>query len=319
MGDERTLEQSQYPEDPHGYLGEGEAAQPGDDRVPRLVLACLALVAALLSFFVLGVRFSQPEAYANTIASLDAKKDTVMNLVGASTGSSAAITLLPGDVATPIAEKLIDLSGDFMIVLAAIYLEKYLLTVLGFVSFKLLVPVSCVLFIAAMALRRGQPLRSTLMGLAAKLFLFGLAVVCVVPASVWVSGMIERTYEASIAETLAAAEQTEAQLETLAQEEQVTTATPTDQPSGFLETLTQLPETITQSVTGTVTGLTEDAQRSLNSFIEALAVMVVTSCIIPVLVLLFFLWLVRILLGINIDVPSSALVPRSLGGRHRLR
>ena len=104
----------------------------------RLLLVAAAAVVALVSFFVLGKHFSQPQAYGSVIASLDAKKDTVMNLVGASTGSSAAITVLPGDVGTPIAEKLIDLSSDFMIVLAAIYLEKYLLTVLGFVSFRVL-------------------------------------------------------------------------------------------------------------------------------------------------------------------------------------
>jgi hypothetical protein len=53
--------------------------------------------------------------------------------------------------------------------------------------------------------------------------------------------------------------------------------------------------------------LTDGARNSLNNFIEALAVMIVTSCIIPILVLVFFLWLAKIILGINIDLSTVRL------------
>ena len=64
----------------------------------------------------------------------------MLELTAASTAASAAITLLPGDTATPIAEKLADLSGYFLIVLCAIFLEKYLLTITSYVSFTILIP-----------------------------------------------------------------------------------------------------------------------------------------------------------------------------------
>ena len=41
-------------------------------------------------------------------------------------------------------------------------------------------------------------------------------------------------------------------------------------------------------------------ETSLNNFIEALAVMIVTSCVIPILVLMFFVWLVKTLLNVEI-------------------
>ena len=63
--------------------------------------------------------------------------------------------------------------------------------------------------------------------------------------------------------------------------------------------------------------VTAQAQATVNGFIEALAVMIVTSCIIPVLVLVFFLWLVKMVLGVNIDVPMQMLQPRSV--RHITR
>ena len=265
----------------------------GSGRTWRIVLAVLAVALALASFFVAGSHFSNPETYRKTVAALDEKRETVMNLVGASTGSSAAISLLPGDAGTPIAEKLVDLSSDFLVVIAAIYLEKYLLTILGFAAFKVLVPVACVLFVLAMAVWRNPVGRSVLLRLSSKLALFGLAVFLVVPVSVRVSGMIEETYKASINETIATAEQTTDAIEDSADDGKATDST---NPLSFL---LQMPEELNK--------LTEAARSSLNNFIEALAVMIVTSCIIPILVLVFFLWLAKIILGVNVDLPHMHL------------
>lgn len=54
-----------------------------------------------------------------------------------------------------------------------------------------------------------------------------------------------------------------------------------------------------------VSGLMEKAETLLNHFIEVVAVMMVTSCLIPIIVLLFMLWFVRILFGIQISVPKD--------------
>ena len=54
-----------------------------------------------------------------------------------------------------------------------------------------------------------------------------------------------------------------------------------------------------------VTGLMEKGEALLNQFIEIVAVMMVTSCLIPIVVLLFMLWFVRMLFGIQINVPKD--------------
>ena len=288
MSDELMHNDSSVPVERPVHIG----PEPSEsDRRWQLGIALLAVVVALVSFFLAGSYFTNPETYRDTVAALDAKRDTVMNLVGASTGSSAAISLLPGDAGTPIAEKLVDLSSDFLVVIAAIYLEKYLLTILGAAAFKLLIPVGCVL--AAIALLAGDrlPGSHSLRRLGVKLVVFGLAACAVVPVSVRVSGMIEQTYEASISETIQTAEQTTDAIEESASEADAKTSDSTN-PLSFL---LQMPEELSK--------LTESARNSLNNFIEALAVMVVTSCIIPILVLVFFLWLVRLVLGINVDLP----------------
>ncbi len=262
----------------------------GDDRPPRLIGIGIAVMVALISFFALGAHFSSPETFAKTVAALDAKRDTVMSLMAASTGSSAAISLLPGDAGTPIAEKLVDLSSDFLIVLAAIYLEKYLLAIMGFASFKVLLPIACALFAAALLLWNQPTFRVMLTRLSAKLALFALAAVMVVPASVWVSSKIEETYQASIDTTIQTAEQTTTAIEESAAEGE---STDSANPLSFL---LNMPEELNS--------LTESARTSLSNFIEALAVMIVTSCVIPILVLLFFLWLAKIILGVNVELPA---------------
>lgn len=89
----------------------------------------IPFIIALISIFGVSRAAASPEFHAKTIESLDEKRNTVMELTAASTAASAAITLIPGDTATPIAEKLADLSTYFLVVLCAIYLEKYLVTI----------------------------------------------------------------------------------------------------------------------------------------------------------------------------------------------
>lgn len=274
-----------------------------DDRQRSLIIAGVALFVALVSFFVIGRFVTNPEFYSSTIASLDEKKNTVMRLMGASTGSAAAISLLPGDAGTPIAEKLVDLSSDFLIVIAAIYLEKYLLTILGFASFKVLVPIACIIIAGALALREGTPAKQVMVQVATKLLLFAISAFLVVPVSVRVSAMIENTYETSITQTIETAEQTTDAIEDSAAEGKSTDS------ANPLQFLLNMPEELN--------GLTQSAQNSLNNFIEALAVMIVTSCIIPILVLLFFLWLIRIILGIDLDLPVGMRGMRRSHGRMR--
>lgn len=102
---------------------------------------------ALLSFCVIAKYTSSPtmKINAHAIQSLDDKKTTALELTAAATAASAAITLIPGDAGTPIADKLADLSSYFLIVVCAIYLEKYLVTITGLAAFKLLIPIGCIL------------------------------------------------------------------------------------------------------------------------------------------------------------------------------
>lgn len=277
-----------------------------NEKQKKILFALIPIVIALLSFFVIARFTSSTEFNAKTIQSLDDKKTTVMELTAASTAASAAITLIPGDVGTPIANKLADLSSYFLIVLCAIYLEKYLVTITGYAAFKILVPIACVFF-SGYLLWRKEILRVV----AQKFLLFGLAVYLVIPASVKVADMIETTYASSIESTIETAKQTTDEIESETGESgQVDDKSSnekfqSDSDSDSKENAGGFFSGLFNKVQEGVSTATANVENVLNNFIEALAILLVTSCLIPILVLIFFVWLVKMLLGLNIDIPTS--------------
>lgn len=277
-----------------------------NEKQKKILFALIPIVIELLSFFVIARFTSSTEFNAKTIQSLDDKKTTVMELAAASTAASAAITLIPGDVGTPIANKLADLSSYFLIVLCAIYLEKYLVTITGYAAFKILVPIACVFF-SGYLLWRKEILRVV----AQKFLLFGLAVYLVIPASVKVADMIETTYASSIESTIETAKQTTDEIESETGEsgqvddKSSNEKSQSDSDSDSKENAGGFFSGLFNKVQEGVSTATANVENVLNNFIEALAILLVTSCLIPILVLIFFVWLVKMLLGLNIDIPTS--------------
>ena len=290
------------------------------------------LVIAILSFSVGAKYAAAPEHHKATIAALDEKKDTVLELTVAATATSALITLLPGDVGTPIAEKVADLSGYLLLVLCAVFLEKYLVTLTGYAAFKLFIPAACVLFAGNVILENRSVGR-----LARRLLAFGICIFLVVPASVKLSDLIDDTYHAQIEMTLEEAKGTQKILEnesgkdtevqqnegkTSQNVEQGTqvngnqSANPSagqsgNQNSGVAglwekakDALGSAKETVTsavENVTLSSEELLQKIEHSLSRFVEAIVVMLITSCVIPILVLLVFFWLIKVLLDVDVS------------------
>ncbi len=254
-------------------------------KLATFLKAVVPILVALASIFVIAGYAASPEFHAATIASLDEKTGTVLELTAASTAASAAITLLPGDTATPIADKLAELSSYFLIVISAIYLEKYLTTITGYAAFVILIPAACLLLSVNAFARRHQLRR-----IAWKLIVFALAVALVIPASVRVSDIIDETYASSIHSTINAAIQTTEEISEEEAAEEIQEAETAGGLKGFFT-----------GVKDTVSNTGDHIKRILNNFINALAVMLVTSCLIPILVMVFFVWIAKILMNSEVD------------------
>ena len=297
----------------------------------KCITAAVLLLVAILSITVVGKYASAPENHQKTIASLDEKKQTVMELTAASTVTSALITLLPGDTATPIAEKMADVSGYLLVVLCAIYLEKYLVTITGYVAFTYLIPIACSLWTFNLFFAN-----ATVRKLAAKLAVFGLAISFVVPASVKISDLIGDTYQAQIEATIEDAKNTQNILENSGVVDDTNAA---ENGTGITGTATENTQeknnsesssvsnifdwakdaissakdsvaNVVENVTVSTEELVQKVENSLNHFIEAVAVMIITSCVIPMLVLLLFFWMVKIVLDVDLSgVKIKGMLP----------
>ena len=256
----------------------------------KTVICLLLVLFAVVSFFPLAERFSSPERYSDYIDSIQEKTDTVLKLMAASTVTSAGISAIPGDTATPIAEKLADFSEYFLLILCVLYAEKYLLSIIPLGVFRGLFPLACALLIAG---RIWNP--RLLDRQAGKLALIGIALLLVIPLSVRTSDLIYATFQESIDSTISSAEELSEETLELAEAED----------EGMLRS-------ILNRLAETKDSLTEKASTILNRFVETLAVMIVTSCLIPILVLIFFLWIVRQLTGIDLRefaVPGGRRAP----------
>ena len=206
---------------------------------------------------------------------------------------------MSGDTGTPVAEQLAQLSGNLGIVLAVLYLEKYLLTILWSVGLGILIPFSLVLFAVSLGIHGRWSTSAVLRRVATRVLVVAMIGMALVPASVWVSQKVDETYRVSI-------EQAEQKAEDAAEK------TDTTESKNVLEQLTDGASSLVTSVTSGAKQMTDEIVQQVTDLIEGVIVMIVTSCVIPLLVLVAFLWLGHVLLGIDISGPTNYLTGRFL-------
>ena len=246
----------------------------------KTLIALVLVFIMVFSFFVLGKVLSSPNVMAGVVRSIDEKVETVLKLTATTTLASAAVSAIPDDTATPIAEKLADFTEYFLLILCVLYSEKYLLTLLGAAVFRILIPVACLVLLGGLFFKSGKAGK-----LAFKLGVVGLALYLLIPCSILVSDLIYDTYKTSIDTAVASAQALTDESNALEQQEGET------ENSGFFASLADA-----------VNRLLSRAANTLRQFVETLAILIVTSCLIPLLTMVLFLWLIRQLLGL--DIPA---------------
>jgi hypothetical protein len=259
----------------------------------KWICAMALILAAVFLIVVVSPWAASPARWSGTMASIGEKTDTVLRLTTSSALAAAGLSALPDDMATPVAEKLADFSEYFLLVLCVLYAEKFLLTVLGVGAFRYLIPLA----LGGLALGvfwQGDKLRP----LAARLILVSLALYLAIPLSIGCSDLIYDTYRESIDQVITSAEEIGSQSEVLSQEEDA---------RGPLDKLVS-------GISQAASALTEKASSLLKEFVESLAVLIVTACIIPLVVLALSLWAVAQLIGIDVKMDRPPF-PSRRGGK----
>lgn len=246
------------------------------------------LIAVFSAFIAFGLLSSSNYVNYCTEA-INKNKDTVLKLSASSTAASAAITALPGDLATPIATELAQLSKGFLIVLCALYLEKFVVAVSGTVVFKWVIPIACGLFSAGILLKR-----KAFCSFSIKLCIASAALLLIVPASVKISDMVEASYHDSIAQVIESAESSAEQIQ-----ESVDVGKAPEEAGNGLGKIVQSLKNSGDTIANGTSQLIEYFEKLLSRFLESLAIMLVISCAIPLLVIVFFVWIVKALFQLD--------------------
>lgn len=232
------------------------------------ILVLLALAAG--SILWISQVASSPGLYGPFLSKIDEQKENAMMLSAVVTVASTAISALPDDTATPIADQLSELSTPLLIVVCILYVEKYLLTTMGFVSTVFLVPLACLCGILYILFNRERFMMWT-----KKLLILALTLVLIVPLGVSTSSLIEQTFSESVSQTYHAAYE-------LSEETQQEDS---EGKNGFFAFFANLK--------GNVSALLEKAKGMLSTLVDAVAVLLVTSCVIPVMTALIFLAIIK--------------------------
>lgn len=266
------------------------------------------VVLALLSGFVVRPHFADTKTWDSTIEVIDQKKGNVLALTTSCVALSAGITALPGDTGTPVAEQLAQLSDNLGIVLAVLYLEKYLLTILWSVGLGILIPFALVLFAVSLGIHGRWSTSTVLRRVATRVLVVAVIGMALVPASVWVSQKVDETYRVSIEQ----AQQKAADAADSDSSKASKKKTESTESKNVLEQLADGASGLVTSVTSGAKQMTDEIVQQVTDLIEGVIVMIVTSCVIPLLVLAAFLWLGHTLLGIDISGPANYLTGRFL-------
>lgn len=255
----------------------------------RVLAAALLLLLAIISCLWVGDWASSVNTHMKTIESLDEKANTILKLSGAAVTASAVISAFPDDTATPLSEKLADFTEYFLLILCVIYAEKYGVTILCALAFRLLIPLACVF--GSIHIFRPNP---RLKRLALRLVAFALAISIIIPVGTFVADKIYDTYKTSIDNTVTAAEQFSLQ------DDEVTDGS---SQNGVIQSFLN-------GVSATVSNLLDRATDTVRRFVETLAILIVTSCVIPVLVFIFFIWLSKNIVGLDASFDITPWMPR---------
>ena len=230
----------------------------------KFALVAVVLLAAVISFTVIAPMAADPANHVSSIEKTQNKISAVMTLSGGAAGTSATLSVLPGDMCTPLAEQLAELASYFLIILSALYLEKFLITISGYITFSVLIPLALII-VAAVIISGNRKFLS----LAGKIVIIGFIIYFIVPASIVLSDKIYQTQEDTVSQTI---------------EEYNNLDISGDSDSGIIGEIT----TITSNTIDKVTNFISD-------LMESLAVMIVTACIVPALVFVFLVWMMKVM------------------------
>ena len=261
-----------------------------EKRVVKLAKCLAAVFILVLSVFVLAKKVPETKMVQNTIESIEESNKTVMDFSGATITTSLALSAFPDDFATPLAGTLSDLNTYFIFIFAVLFVEKLVVIEGTKIAFLYIIPAACVLYILSVLLSK-----EFFKNFAVKLMILGLAVVFVIPFSTQFTEKVCDDYLVYVDETIeeanAGAEKVNEVMESEKEEQTI---------------FDKLSEAFQTAIQG-MNDLMAYFKNVLKKCVNSIAIMIVTSFVLPLLVLFLFRWLLNELFSWNLPKPQVKL------------
>ncbi len=264
-----------------------------EKRIEKLAKCLLAVFVIVLSIFVLARRIPETKMIQSTIESIEDSNKTVMEFSGATIATSLAISALPDDFASPLAGTLADMNTYFVFIFAVLFVEKLIVIEGVKISFVYIIPIACALYILSVLFGK-----EIFKQFAAKLLVLGLAVVFVIPFSTHFTEKVCEDYLVYVDETIAEANDgAEKVNEVMVSGEEEQT---------IFDKLSEAFKTAIQGMADLLTYFQNVIKKCVNS----IAIMIVTSFVVPLLILFLFRWLLNELFSWNLPKPQIKILPK---------
>lgn len=260
-----------------------------------VVKLLLPVFAAVLSLFVLSEKIPQTQFVQTSLESVEKSQTTVMEFAGATLATSIAISALPDDFASPLAESLADMNKYFIFILMVLFVERLILKQGIRLAFALIIPIGCILYALGYAVKK-----DVFVSFGKKIGILGLAVFLVIPCSTHITECVADEYLAYVDETIS---DTKTGSDTI---NEVMSNEGSDQT--IFEKLSGAFQTAIQGVKDLLAYFNNMIKKCINS----IAIMIVTNFVLPLINLFFFKWLLGELFQIQFAKPDFTKYTRKM-------
>ena len=247
----------------------------------------LAVFVMVFSFTVLVQKIPETKYVQNTVERLEESQNTIMKFSGSTMGTSVAISALPDDFGSPLAGTIADLNMYFIFMFAVIFVEKLLVLEGIKIALAYIIPAACLLYVAFVLSSK-----NVFKNFANKLLILGMAILIVIPFSTYFTETVCDDYLAYVDETIEEADAGAAKIN------EVMAAS--DEEATFFDRISAAFKTSIQSVSDLLAYFKNVVRKCVNS----VAIMLVTTFVVPMLILMLFRWLLKELFALHIPFPA---------------
>ena len=247
----------------------------------------ILVLIGVFSFFVITSWLPDRGFIKDSIKSVEESSNTVMKFSAATLSTSLAISALPDDFATPLADSLADMNIYFIAILVMLHFEQLLIRYGVKLAFAIAIPVACGIGILAILLKK-----ELLKGIAARVAVLGLAVALVVPCSTHITNYVAADLTAYVENTIADTEDGADKLNEAMDggtEEQT-----------IFEKLSDLFQTAINDMSNLMTHFQNTIRKCMNS----IAILILTNCLMPIVNFFILKWILKETFHIALPMPQ---------------